>query len=446
MDRHTNVVIELRAPRGASLQSVHSAASSITAGSFRLDKGYSPVSLPAHPAHADQLAAAGESTYLVRGTIDPSDRKLLESQPQVLRVWDDPLTVPFAGADLELIRQTAVPCPFPECDCDPTTAKGDLAAVRAYLGVDQIWKEGFKGDGIVIGIVDDGIRAVGRATGDKLVPNVIGGYPADSWGTTSATGHGSMSATDALGTAENAKLYDIRCIGGPASDIIKAFDWALAQYNTNKTPQVLSNSWGFLGPSDMGGDPDSPLTRLAVSMVDGGMALVFAAGNCGAVCPSGNCTNVGPGNDIWGVNGHERMMTIGAVNVKGVYAGYSSAGPAQLFDKKPDFCGVTHFKGYTDCDNGTSAACPVVSGVVAILRQAYPDKRPDEIRTVLASTAQQIAGATGWSYYTGTGVIQAAKAFAQLKTYAEVAVASMDGRPGGAGGRSRKSGRGKGGH
>ena len=55
-----------------------------------------------------------------------------------------------------------IACPIPPCDCAPGTPKGTIADVANYLGVNQIWSAGKRGEGIVVGVVDGGITATGR--------------------------------------------------------------------------------------------------------------------------------------------------------------------------------------------------------------------------------------------------------------------------------------------
>jgi len=149
--------------------------------------------------------------------------------------------------------------------------------------------------------------------------------------------------------------------------------------------------------------------------------VLFAAGNCGAACPDGRCgADNGPAKDIWGANGHPRVMTVGAVNVNGQYVGYSSAGPAALDPNKPDFCGITHFAGYFPTidpggpsDGGTSAATPIIAGVVALFKQKKAALTQDQVKTALKATAKDI-GAAGWDQFAGAGIVQAKAAWDKL--------------------------------
>jgi len=221
-----------------------------------------------------------------------------------------------------LIKSTTS-CPIGSCDCSPGVAKGDINSVAKKLGVDKIWQKSIKGKGIVIGIVDGGISAKGRATSGEL-DRIIGGYPISSWGKVAGwSGHGNMTATDALSMAPEAKIYDIRISdstssSGAISAALQGFQWAVTQFMENGTPHILSNSWGIYQKSweaSYATNPNHPFTRKVVQAVNLGIIVLFAAGNCGATCPDGRCrSDNGPGKSIWGANGHEKVITVGAVN------------------------------------------------------------------------------------------------------------------------------------
>ena len=153
-----------------------------------------------------------------------------------------------------------------------------------------------------------------------------------------------MTSTDALGMAPDANIYDIRISNGDTiSTAMQGYQWAIDQHKMNKTPHILSNSWGIFAEDwapDYAKDPNHPFTRKVVEALDEG---ILAAGNCGHEMAGGTS---GPGQSIWGANGHPRVMTVGAVNVKEKWVGYSSQGPAALDPNKPDFCSITHFAGY----------------------------------------------------------------------------------------------------
>src|SRR5262249_54417528 len=145
----------------------------------------------------------------VRGWLDPAKFAALTEQPHVVRVLTDTRVEPFRMAAPHHV------------DCTTTgTPIGDAARVAKELGVDWIWAAGYRGTGIVVGVVDGGIAAYGRpikAGETAAIPTapgvgpVTGGWPAD-WGTT-AEGwgqHGNMMAFDIQAMAPEAELWDLR--------------------------------------------------------------------------------------------------------------------------------------------------------------------------------------------------------------------------------------------
>ena len=421
------VLVEMRVSgvRGSD-DPVRRAAAMDTSG-FQLDASFEPVPVAPPVDSGTRATAAPEATVIVRGMIAPDKIAELEARPDVVRVYRDTPIAPFDAhaldeeqATLILPREGFGISPLDPCDCQPTVAKGTLADVAAYLGVDQIWAAGVKGEGIVIGIVDGGITALGRtprAGEAPQIPRVIGGWPASDWGTTARAwnNHGNMAATDALGMAPQAQIYDIRLSDGATiSNALAGFQWAINQHRADGTPHILSNSWGLyqeLWDPVYARDATHPFTRKVVEALDEGMLVLFAAGNCGGACPSSRCgADVGPGRSIWGANGHPRVITVGAVNRAEQYVGYSSQGPAALDEHKPDICSITHFHGYFSSDNGTSAATPVAAGVVALLKQAVPSLTQDQVKQALTETAKDI-GPTGWDQYAGAGILQAKAAY-----------------------------------
>ncbi len=427
-DELEQVLVEMRVSRTRSSGSATDIAAAMSISSFQVDTDFPPI--PISAADGALTRSIDEDVVVVRGVIHPSQRAQLEAQPDVIRVFKDTPIAPFAATAIEIDQPTTVlplealgTCPIGSCDCAPGTAKGTIADVAGYLGVDEIHAAGFRGEGIVVGVVDGGITAVGRTprSGETArIGRVIGGYPAATWGTTaSAWGdHGNMCATDVLGMAPQAQLYDLRISDGSfISSALAAFQWAINQHRIDGTPHILTNSWGIFQETwdrVYATDPNHVFTRKVVEALDEGILVLFAAGNCGGTCPDGRCgSDSGPGRSIWGANGHPRVMTVGAVNKNEQFVGYSSQGPAALDRQKPDFCSITHFAGYFDSDSGTSAATPIAAGVVALLKQVKPELNQDQVKNLLRGTAKDI-GPAGWDQHSGHGIIQAKRAFADL--------------------------------
>jgi subtilisin family serine protease len=442
------VIVELIVDKGMAAAAALQAASQIAVPGFQLDTSYEPVPAgePADTQLKADLEAKRQETVFVRGTIAEDKIKDLEAQPNVISVWRDTPIAPFGYGEIAETAPFVPPsqapgqCPIPPCDCDHGTAacsKGSIGDVAQYLGVNQIWANGHKGAGIVVGVVDGGITAQGRPinaadTGhtpdascpiswpNKLIPRVVGGWPTTDWGTTGVgwCWHGNMCATDALGMAPEAQLYDIRISAGGIQATISAalagYQWAINQHKSNGTPHILTNSWGIYQKAwdpSYADNPNHPFTRKVVEAINEGICVLFAAGNCGDGCPSSRCGNdTGPGKSIWGANGHPMVMTVGAANIRNHLVGYSSQGPSSLDQHKPDFCSISHFTGFFSCDTGTSAACPIAAGVVALLKQCNPNLTQAAIKSALKDTAKNI-GPGGWDQHSGSGIIQAKAAY-----------------------------------
>lgn len=356
-----------------------------------------------------------EHNTLVRAHVDDDQLGHLRAVDEVLGVWSDPKIEPIGPGPVSF-------------DCAPHLARGDAADVARALGVARLWETGVDGHGMVIGVVDGGIDRDRYPVDDGWTPDP-GSPPgfASGWNK-----HGNMCAFDCLIAAPKARLYDLGIGKTTASatallsSALQAFQWALERFRLDGTPQILSNSWGLYQqawdpfppgePGNFTHDPQHPVTRKAIELIDEGMLLVFAAGNCGDQCggTSGRCgRDVGPGRSIRGLNGHPRMICVGAVNPLGQPIGYGSQGPSTMAAEKPDLCGYAHFVGDTPSDSGTSAACPVVAGVLALLRAAHPCLRQDRAREALIATARPVHG-PGHHPASGFGVVDAARASQEL--------------------------------
>jgi subtilisin family serine protease len=176
-------------------------------------------------------------------------------------------------------------------------------------------------------------------------------------------------------------------------------------------------SWD-LPPGDPGNysdNPNHPFNRSVGALAALGADILFAAGNCGPQCPDSRCQDVSA-NAIYGANGHPDVLSVAGVDTAGERVGYSTIGPGRLTDRKPDISGYTHFKGsgVFPEDSGTSAATPVVAGVLAAVRSkrafdpADPATSPAAIRELLASTAKDL-GDAGYDYEHGYGVVDGAR-------------------------------------
>ena len=191
---------------------------------------------------------------------------------------------------------------------------------------------------------------------------------------------------------------------------------------------VVVNSWALYdrrtdvavgNPQNYCSNPRHPFNTIISALTASGIDVLFAASNCGATWPDQRCglSDRGPGNSILGANSHPDVISVAAVTINDDILGYSSEGPGTLYANKPDIAGYSHFVGsaITPVDSGTSAACPVVAGVVAALRSksSIRDLPPATVKNALLKSARCV-GTAGWDPQTGAGVTDAGAALALL--------------------------------
>jgi len=188
---------------------------------------------------------------------------------------------------------------------------------------------------------------------------------------------------------------------GTNLEIAEAINW------TWRHADILSCSWGGGAPSnDITSAIDSALTY---GRNGRGAVVVFSSGNSWP-----NATDVAyPGN-------LDGVITVGAITNQGSICNYSqrgasmdlvapsgnisSAGNVTTTDRMGDL-GKSSGNYITDF-GGTSAACPQVSAVAALLLSVNPNLSENQVRTILQSTANDM-GASGFDTIFGYGRVNA---------------------------------------
>jgi subtilisin family serine protease len=247
------------------------------------------------------------------------------------------------------------------------------------------------GSGVTVGILDTGI--------DPTHPDLAGRMKlfkdftaARSTNASDENGHGTHVAGtiaggntsgQSIGVAPRASLIigKIFDASGSTTDdaIIEAMQWIAdpdGDPNTNDFPQLVSNSWGDVGPDGTKDPEEDRFCIILTNWVKLGILPVFAAGNegpnPGTVGLPGGCPNA---------------LAVGATDSNDQAAYFSSRGPVRWKSGsqiKPNVAapGVSIKSakpggGYQSM-SGTSMATPHISGVMAILFQASPNMTVDQ--------------------------------------------------------------------
>jgi serine protease len=299
------------------------------------------------------------------------------------------------------------------------------------------------GTGVVVAVIDTGIRAHGDLAAnllpgydfisDTFVANDGGGrdsdasdpgdwinpgecgpgdpatFEASSWHGTHVAGTVAArtnNSSGVAGVAFNARVVPARVLGkcgGYTSDIADVIVWTsggtVSGVPANANPaKVLSISLG-------GGGSCGATTQNAINSARSrGASVIVAAGNSNA-----NASNFSPANCTG-------VVTVAAVGRNGGKASYSNFG-ATVEVAAPGGSGgansvlSTLNSGSTGPGadsyalyNGTSMATPHVSGVVALMLSVKPTLTPDQVTSILQSTARAFPATCSQC---GSGIVNA---------------------------------------
>ncbi len=402
---------------------------------MEFDESFAPVAIPAlqtramteDPYDVSPLSAIDRSaeneTYFVRGTVEEGELDAFEKEAKknrsVVNVFSD------VAIDTQLV-------------CPGSPPVGSDATVERLLCVEKMHGRGMDGSGVMVAIVDTGVN-IAYLNNRGKTPNFDAqrswAWHASLTPGSMTVGHGTMCAYDVCIAAPRCTILDIALLrpmsghplmGGLLSDAIRAYRHLLDVMNDGprrpgeSRSLVVNNSWGMFHPSwdypvghpgNYSDNPNHPFNRIVATLERAGADILFAAGNCGADCPDERCDGV-TSNAIYGANSHAQVTCVAGVDTTKQRVGYSTVGPGRLTRQKPDVCGYTHFSGsgVYAADGGTSAATPVVAGVVAAMRTKRPynaadsQTHPSAIRNLLTSTAEDL-GTSGYDFRHGWGVV-----------------------------------------
>ncbi|HEV7251686.1 MAG TPA: S8 family serine peptidase [Mesorhizobium sp.] len=279
--------------------------------------------------------------------------------------------------------------------------------LHMFHGDRSVWDE-FTGRGVRVGVIDDGVDLShsdldGNHNPAWALPGSDGSPPGanDSHGTAVAgIIVAERNGSGVVGIAYDARFASMAAIapsGGPS------YSQAIANYANF---DVINNSWGGgVDFNDALFNPEGRADRDMLATLSangrGGLGTIFvkSAGNERAEFgnASSSYNNTSP-----------YSITVAAAQRDGFVSDYSCpgssvlvtafGGPTQGADVwTTDRTGDAGYGAgdYTGGFNGTSAAAPMVTGVVALMLQANPNLGYRDVQTILAATAQHGGSAIG---------------------------------------------------
>jgi subtilisin family serine protease len=329
-------------------------------------------------------------------------------------------------------------------------------------GVPGAWRDadGPRGAGVLISIVDDGLAYAHPDLAPRYVAAAsrdVNGRRADPLPQNGAT-HGSEAAGVAaaaentacgVGAAPRASLAGVRVIGAPASDADEAealtaglvLSGASADASANaRGVSIYSCSWG---PSDDARRLEGPLRLTQLALERGvregrrglGALYVWAAGNGAQYADRA---------DYDAYASSRLTIAVGAVGRHHRNPWYSEPGAAVLV-VAPSSDGIDSIttsrapSGCTSSFGGTSAAAPLVAGILALALEVRPELSWRDAQHLLVRTSArndaphaswQLNGAGLWtSDQYGFGTVNASALVAAARAWPPVGAARLGETP-----------------
>lgn len=301
---------------------------------------------------------------------------------------------------------------------------------RAFI--ETVWNE-FTGAGVNVGVYDSGVQSIHHDLDDNYNSSlhvVVGGVtlPGDPDATLEA--HGTAVAgiigaeaengAGGVGVAHGVNLTGVNIFDPTSPAFINAafptgfFEAMMQMTNFD----VTNHSWGaypgyFPSESVPGSFTQDTLATMQNAVENGrgglGTNIVKAAGN--------DFTD----SNGDGLNASRYTITVNALLENGFASAYSNSGSSSLVSaaggdfQNPPFDGTRHVtttdllgtdgyntfadptgaQDFTDRMNGTSAATPMVAGVIALMLEANPNLGWRDVQNILAMTAFQTGSGLG---------------------------------------------------
>ncbi|MBV2246410.1 MAG: S8 family serine peptidase [Lentimicrobium sp.] len=275
------------------------------------------------------------------------------------------------------------------------------------IAANQLHNLGYMGQGFTIAVIDAGFKSANTmAAFDSLRANnrILGTQdfvsPGNNVYQNTMSSHGTYVLStmagwlpgQLIGTAPHANYWLLRSEDATAEYLMEEYYWVkAAEFADSAGADIINSSLGYTlfdNPAenhtyaDMDGNT-TVITKGADRAASKGILVVSSAGN------SGN----NPWKYISAPADGDSVLTVGAVNAAGIYAGFSSIGPTYDGRTKPDVsaqgagCVLAKIPTGITQGDGTSFSSPIIAGAAACLWQANPTYSAQEIIHAIKQSA-----------------------------------------------------------
>jgi hypothetical protein len=296
--------------------------------------------------------------------------------------------------------------------------------VFSMLNVQPAWQV-TEGAGVTVAVIDSGVDGdVSVLSGGTVIsgPDFTGLHTSPqnanwgdhgTWMASIIAGHGTDGGYDGvMGIAPQAKVLSIRVIPDKGDPGYRAYNDEPEQTIQDELAdgimtavkdhaQVISMSIGYSAPSSV--------VRNAITYAyQHGTVLVASSGNSG-----GNDTRHGKGSTgmapVSFPAEYPGVLGVGAVTIEGTPASFSSGNLSVQVAAPGKGVPAQGRNGSYYTVDGTSPACALVAGVVALIKSRYPAISPAQVAEALRTSAQQTP-AGSYDVNTGFGIVNAGAA------------------------------------
>lgn len=375
----------------------------------------------------------------VTGVWSGPDIETMAQDPNVHTIWPDgfksilqyfPVGVPYPVADPNHIYSADTRIKNPLTKQSKVLNFTSMEMVRQLVGADVANAKGFTGRGVTVQVNDTGGHKNNPATPQLERQTTIKGIYMDEnshgeWTASAIAGRKVEDRTFTMlnpgkapvvnqGIAPDVRIIEVKALGfvvgtGTDSMLLKSLDDVM----TNKA-DVTSNSWG--GKETLTNETDSPYYDIIQKFKQNNIIPVFASGDSG---PSPKtCDTPGDLTDVLTVGSYNAVSNAGSsFGDAGQVSGFSGRGPTVFGTFKPDTIApgsnidsaigpvldlaYEHIPHDANAISGTSMSCPIVAGLVALMRQAHAQLLGmvltlDEIKTMLRELGHPKNNNDGW--------------------------------------------------